>query len=126
MKKEHMWLVGKFVVILIMLALLFVKKQDAQSIGIGVGVIVGMIVISFFRIKYPDRYKSDERLERLSGKATLWSWTASFIIVILLYWLSYLEYINLSGTLLISIIFWAMVISIVSFRIYLLRKGDVK
>jgi hypothetical protein len=126
MRKENKWLIGKYAMIIIMLSLLFIKKRDAQSIGMGIGIIIGIILITFFRFKHPEKYKSDERLEKLGSKATLWSWTATFVVVTLIYWLNYLGYINLNSTQVIGIIFWGMIITIMIFRWYFIRKPDVK
>ncbi len=126
MEKATKWLIGKFVIIVIMLALLLIKKRDAQSFGVAIGMIVGIVAITFFRFKNPEKYKSDERLEKLGSRATLWSWTITFIVVISIYWLEYLEFISLTATHIITIVFWTMVITIILFRIYFIRKSDVK
>ena len=124
MKTEHKWLVGKIALIAAMLSLLLLKRTDPEAIGMSIGVIAGIIVILFFRLRNPEKYKSDERLEKLSSKATLWSWTVTFFIVISIYWLNYLGYISMTGTLTIALIFWVMIITIMVFRLYLLRKPE--
>jgi len=116
----------KYILIFVMLALLFFKRSDPASIGMGIGVITGIFVILFFKSKYPEKYRSDERLERLSDKSESWSWKITLFLSIFLYWLDYLEFIELSAKLMISIIFWVMVASIIGARLYLFRRPDIR
>ncbi|MBW2975799.1 hypothetical protein KY366_08840 [Candidatus Woesearchaeota archaeon] len=126
MGKENKWLIGKILLISVMLAMLLIKKNDPQSIWMASGIIAGIIIIAFFRFKHPERYRSDERLERLGSRAALLSWTSTFILVTFLYWMDYLGFISLTATQLITSVFWMMIITIMGFRFYLLRKPDIR
>jgi hypothetical protein len=122
-KKEIKWLLVKIVLIVILLALLLFKDRSPQAISIAVSILMVMVLITFFRLRNPEKYKSDERLEKLSSRATAWSWLLTLILVTVLYWLQSLEYIAITGTGIITLVFFVMVISQVWFRLYFFKKG---
>ena len=122
-RKELKWLGVKIVLIVILLALLLFKDRSPETLSIAAGIIIVVLLITFLRIKNPEKYKSDERLEKLSSKATAWSWLLTLVLVTVLYWLQTLEYVALTGTGIISLVFFVMVISQVWFRIYFFKKG---
>ena len=126
MEKGTKWLIFKATLILVMLGLMFFKEINEQLITIAISMIMVMILITFLRFKYPEKYKKDERLEKLSAYAVSWSWTVSLMIVTFVYWLNYLDYISLTADQIITIIFLTMVITIVLFRIYFMRKADIR
>lgn len=126
MEKYTKWLIVKIVLIVVLLALAFIKDINETTISIGISMIMVLFIISFLRFRHPEMYKTDERLERLSAKAVSWSWTVSLIVVAFVYWLNYLGYIGLTADQIILGIFLVMVISIIVARIYFLRKPDVK
>jgi hypothetical protein len=125
MRKETKWLIAKIVLIVILLGLFLFKDRSPEAISIAVSIVMAMLLITFLKSKNPERYKSDERLEKLSSRATAWSWTLTLILVTVLYWLQSLEYIALTGTGIITLVFFVMVISQIWFRIYFFKKGMV-
>ena len=121
MKKENKWLVFKIFLIVVMLALALFKGLNETTISIAISMLMVLILITFLRFKYPEKYKTDERTEKLSAYSVSWSWMVSLVVVTFIYWLNYLQYINLAAETIILIIFLTMVISIIVSRIYFFK-----
>lgn len=124
MKPEYS-LALKFGLIVVMLGLLIFQRPDAQSISISISIVMTMLLVTFFRLKNPEKYKVDERMMKLSGYATSWSWMITLVVVTLLYWNNYIGMFEISSGAVITTVFLVMVISIVALRAYFLRKGDI-
>jgi len=125
MKKENKWLVFKIVMISILLALFLAVQFNESALSMVASIITVMAVVTFIRYKKPDAYMKDERINKLSAYASSWSWIITLFIVTMMFWLQYLDYISLTGIETISVVFFVMISTIIVFRIYFIRKGDI-
>ncbi len=125
MKSYVKWLVVKAVLIAVMLALLLARNFDAASISVSAWMLVAVVIIFAYSLRHPERQRKDERTEWLSSHAASWSWMITLVVVTMLFWLDYTGWASLTGSQTVSAIFAVMVITIISFRWYFMRKGDV-
>lgn len=120
------WIITGIALAAFILTILFLKGMNGESISIAANIIVVVAAISFFRRRYPERYKKDERTIKLSSYAASWSWLATLITVALLFWIDYLGIYTLAVGQIISIIMFVMIITLVIFRWHFERKGDIQ
>ena len=108
-----------------MILLMFWRKGDPASITIGVNIIAIVILTSFFRKKYPEKYVKDERTKKLGAYAVAWSWQLSYMFIAVLILADYLGYFSLPSDALLGIIFFFMTATMLAFRWHFLRKEDI-
>ena len=108
------------------IGLLAWKGFTAENIIIGLNIVILMVLITYTRKKYPERYMKDERTRKLSAYAASWSWLITFITVTILFWIDYVKYIDFSASQMINIIFWLMLSSLMIARWVVFSKGDTE
>jgi len=111
--------------VLVMLALLYLAGPETAA-SVGWSVFTVFLLLVYLRRKHPERYMKDERTERIGAYAASYSWFATFLGVAVLYWLDYLGYAKMPGGVALAIVFALMAFTIVFFRWFFSRKGDVK
>lgn len=117
----------KAAIIITMLgSMLYFRGADSASISVASSIVAVMVMITFIRLKNPEAYKKDERINKLAAYAGSWSWLVTFIVVTGLFWADYLELLSITTSDVISTVFFVMIVTVIGFRFYFMRKGDVK
>ena len=84
-----------------------------------------IVILTLFRRKHPETYRKDERTIKLGAYGTSWSWMLTFIFVALLYWGDYVKLIQIPASAALGLVFFFMTVTMIAFRWYYLRKGDI-
>ena len=108
-----------------MLALLYLAGPDT-AVSVGWSVLTVFLLLVYLKGRYPERYQKDERTKKIGAYAASYSWFATFIAVAALYWLDYLGYAKMPGGVALAMVFALMAFTIVFFRWFFSRKGDVE
>ena len=125
MENSRKILAVKALIIMVMLgSMLYFRGADSASVSVASSIIAAVVMISFIRWRHPEAYKKDERVNKLAAYAASWSWFVTFIFVAVIYWVDYLGLVTLGLEEAVSAIFFVMVVTIIGFRFYFLRKGD--
>lgn len=122
---ENKWLVFKAGMIVGMISLLLWRRFDQMSITISMSMIFAMAMIIFMRRKYPEKYQKDEMTRKIGAYTASWSWIITLFVVMLLFWLDYLEMMTLSASNVILIVFVTMISTVLVFRAILMRRGNI-
>ncbi|MBN1432273.1 MAG: hypothetical protein JW931_05830 [Methanomicrobiaceae archaeon] len=95
----------------------------------GSGMVTGgtiLLVICLLSLKKsPDRDIRDERSLKIGTWAIAYSWYLTFFVVIVIFWLSYLDIVVIEAYAAIGTLVLLMPLSTVGFQWYFSRKGDV-
>lgn len=126
MKTESRWTAVRIALVIVMLFLLFWNGINETSVSIATNIIIVVVIISFLRYRYPERYQKDERTKKLSSYAASWSWLITLVIIALLFWINYLGIIELIATQVLGIVLFVMIITMIAFYWYFNRIGDVE
>jgi hypothetical protein len=125
MLTENRIIVSKIVFGLVILLLLLWNGINEVTISATTSIFAVLIITSLMRKKNPERYQKDERVSKISSYASTWSWFFTFMLVAILFWIDYLKIFELSSTSVIGMIFAFMGGSVILFKWYFMRKGDV-
>ncbi len=125
MENDNLWLVFKVTMIAVMLSLLLWFRFDQMSITISASIFLSMAAIMMMRKRYPERYRKDERTQKVSAYAASWSWMVTLLVVTFLFWFDYLGMNIFTAGQTITVVFLTMVASIIAFRIIAFRRGDL-
>jgi len=131
MKKEiknaKKMLLVKILIIFTMLgSMLYFRGANSASISVASSIVAVAVITTIIRWKKPEAYKKDERTVKLSSYAGTWSWYVSLLVVTALFWTNYLGLLEWGVNDILSIIFFTMTATILGFRFYFMRRGDVQ
>lgn len=126
MKTDSRWTVVRIALIIGMLFLLLWTGINETSVSMAANILIVIVIISFLRYRYPERYQKDERTKKLSSYAASWSWLITLVTIALLFWLLYLDIFELSATQVLSIVLFVMILTLIVFYWYFSRKGDME
>jgi hypothetical protein len=111
-------------VFLLLASLYFSGPESASSVGLSIVIVFALMY--YLRVRHPDRYKKDERTNRIGAYAASYSWFVTYLAVAILYLLDYTGYLRVPASVAISTIFALMAVTIIAFRWHLSLKGDVQ
>lgn len=126
MKNERKSEIIRLALVGMAVSLLFWGRGDPASITISVNITAIIVVMSFFRRRYPEKYIRDERTKKLGAYAVSWSWQLSYMLVAVLILADYLGYFSMPAGALLGVIFFFMTATMLIFRWYFLRKEDIE
>ncbi len=87
-------------------------------------VIFAMTAFRLFRQgDLPDR---DERTKKLASYGISYSWLLTLVLIIVLYWIEFLELAELTAEATLGLLLFFMLISANVFRWYFMQKGDIE
>ena len=125
-KAKKMMIVKIFIIVAMLGSMLYFRGADSASISVASSIVAVVLMTTLVRWKKPEAYKKDERIVKLSSYAGTWSWYVSLLAVTALFWTNYLGILNWNASDVISAIFFVMVSSILAFRFYFMKRGDVE
>ena len=129
MMKDKLWRQAPFILASIMIAAVVVvvlNSQDGPSLpGLAVGGLVGAIIIAvaFWRRK-SGVVLNDERTIAIHNRAMAYSWWVAYVMIAILFWFDYSDYLKLSAIQFGGVMLFTMLISQTLIRRYLISKGD--
>jgi succinate-acetate transporter protein len=107
-----------------------VMQLQDMHVAISVAVMVaGMVfLVRGMRImrRGEDVYKGDERTRKIGAFASAYSWFLTLMAIAVVFWVDYLEIFPMSSQQILGFLLFFMVFTLVFFRWYLTRKGDVQ
>lgn len=126
-KNAKKMLLVKILIIVAMLgSMLYFRGSDSASISVASSIVIVVVLTTAIRWKKPDAYKKDERTLKLSSYAGTWSWYVSLLVITALFWTNYLGLLEWTVNDVLSVMFFTMIATIIGFRFYFMRKGDVE
>ncbi len=112
------------VVIGVLASILQFGNEDISNILINIG--VAIIVVLLVRLRRNGNLpEKDERTKKLGAYGLSYSWLTTFVALNLLFWIDRLQFIQLSVSGVIFILFVLMLVTAKGFQWYFLSKGDV-
>lgn len=112
------------VVIGVLASILQVGNEDVSNILINIG--VAIIVVLLVRLRRNGNLpEKDERTKKLGAYGLSYSWLTTFVALNLLFWIDRLQFIQLSVSGVIFILFVLMLMTAKGFQWYFLSKDDV-
>jgi len=125
MKDEIKWMVLRLLLVIVMLVMLLWQGIDDISMSIAFFILAFVVVLTLFRRKHPEAYQKDERTIKLGAYGTSWSWMLTFVFVAVLYWGDYIGIFDMPASTVLGLVFFFMTVTMIAFRWYYLRKGDI-
>jgi peptidoglycan/LPS O-acetylase OafA/YrhL len=129
-KKEYNYagaVVGGIMIVagLVLSAFSYSITGETAGSGLLTGGII-LFVICFISLrKSADSDIRDERSLKIGTWAISYSWYLTFLVVIVMFWLSYLDLVAIDAFAALGILIMLMPLSTVAFQWYFSRKGDV-
>ncbi len=112
------------VVIGVLASILQVGNEDVSNILINIG--VAIIAVLLVRLRRNGNLpEKDERTKKLGAYGLSYSWLITFVALNLLFWIDRLQFIQLSVSGVIFILFVLMLMTAKGFQWYFLSKDDV-
>jgi len=112
------------VIIGVIASILQVGNGDVSNILINIG--VAIIAVLLVRLKRTGNLpEKDERTQKLGAYGLSYSWFITFLVLNLLFWIDRLQFVQLSVSSVIIILFILMLVTAKGFQWYFLSKGDV-
>ena len=108
--------------------LLIILRENYSHIGISL-INIGAIMIfaTFIKVKRLRRGAiKDERTVKIGAYGLSYSWLLSLVLLSMLFWVDYMQLVQMTVTQVLGIMIFAMVFSAKGFQWYLFRKGDVE
>ncbi|UUX93307.1 hypothetical protein [Methanoplanus endosymbiosus] len=85
-----------------------------------------MVIIAGVSLRKPADYNlRDERSLKIGTWAISYSWYLAYLLVILMFWLSFFEVVALSAEIVLGVLMFLMPLSAVVFQCYFSKKEDV-
>ncbi|MBN2101289.1 MAG: hypothetical protein JW716_00265 [Candidatus Aenigmarchaeota archaeon] len=125
MKDEIKWMSVRLLLVMVMLVMLLWRGIDDVSMSSAFFILAFIVVLTLFRKRHPEAYQKDERTVKLGAYGTAWSWMLTFVFVALLYWADYTKLVTMPAGAALGLVFFFMTVTMIAFRWYYLRKGDV-
>ncbi len=102
-------------------------KLDPTIVTIAITVGIVLIVSVLIRlIKYRDLPEKDERTVKISNTALSYSWLATLIFISMLFWVDYLELVEMAVAEVIGATYFVMIAVALVFVRYFNWRGDVE
>lgn len=76
--------------------------------------------------KNPEKLKKDERSKKISAWAASYSWILTIFALMIMFWVNKLNLIPLSTDLVIGLTYIVMVASLIIYKYYFNKKGDIE
>lgn len=112
------------VVIGVLASILQVGNEDISNILINIG--VAIIAVLLVRLRRNGNLpEKDERTKKLGAYGLSYSWLITFVALNLLFWIDRLQFVQLTVSCVIFILFILMLVTAKGFQWYFLSKGDV-
>ena len=130
-RKREYYYVGTAAGALMVVAglILSALQYTGVSEGAGSGMITGgiiLLLICLVSLRRPaDRDVRDERSLKIGTWAMAYSWYLTFFVVIVFFWLSYLNIVAIDAYAATGVLVMLMPLSMVAFQLYFSGKGDV-
>jgi peptidoglycan/LPS O-acetylase OafA/YrhL len=110
---------------LIISALSYFSEGEVAGSGMITGGIILLVICLISLKKSPDKDIRDERSMKIGTWAISYSWYLTFLVVIIMFWLAYLDIVTISTVSALGILIMLMPLSTVAFQWYFSKKGDV-
>lgn len=113
--------------LLILLGLFYEVMMDINEILTIVFITAGTVIIITSLLKYSayGEVQHDERTRKLGSAALSFSWLLTFILVNVLFWVDYFDWVELTVGQLIGVILFFMVLSGSILQWLYRKKGDL-
>ncbi len=99
------------------------KGQEAWMVAIIIGLIIWALIIYNAR-RRKGQVASDERIVKMSNKASAYSWWLAYLTIALLLWFDYTGLVSMSVFTFGTIVFMVMLVSQAAIRRYLISRGE--
>jgi uncharacterized membrane protein len=112
------------VLIGVLASILQVGNEEVSNILINIG--VAIIAVLLVRLRRTGNLpEKDERTKKLGAYGLSYSWLITFLALNLLFWIDRLQFVRLTVSGVIFILFILMLATAKGFQWYFLSKGDV-
>jgi hypothetical protein len=123
--KASLSLIIRLLFIAFVVALVLWRGVSEESLSVAANIILVVVLVTFMRSRYPERYQKDERTNRISAYSLSWSWSITYMLVSALILVDYFGLVELTASFVLSGIFFIMTATMLFLRWHFGNRGDV-